>query len=151
MTWLRPNWSCIEGPKDQYRQPVELTSYLTSFVDSMLPCANETTKCIPNVFTRLISLPFSQNITKLLQWTPNELRLLPQVGSQEAICVADSDESGLESVLESLCRSRRCSVNIINTGKLEQTLDSWGCDETSTTRGGDKLDPVSDEAIYQRW
>jgi hypothetical protein len=57
------------------------------------------------VVARLISLSFSQNITKLLQRTPNELRLLPQVGSQEAVCVADSDKGGLESVLESLGRS----------------------------------------------
>ena len=133
----------MQVPKDQYRQPVQLTSYLTSLVDCMPSCANETTECIPTAIARLISLSFSQNITKLLKRTPNELRLLPQVGSQEAVCVADGDKSGLESVLKSLGRSRRGSVNIIDTCKLEETLDSWGCDEPGTTRSGDKLDPVS--------
>jgi hypothetical protein len=106
-------------------------------------CANKTTECIPIGIARLISLSFSQNIAKLLQRTPNELRLLPQVGSQEAVCVANSDESGLQGVLESFGRSRRGSVNIINACKLEETFHGWGCDETSTTRSGDKLDPVS--------
>ena len=50
----------------------------------------------------LVSLTSPQNITELLQRTPDELGLLPQVGGQVAVCVADSDEGGLEGVLEGL-------------------------------------------------
>jgi len=109
----------------------------------MPSCANKLIECIPTLIARLISLSFSQNITKLLQRTSNELRLLPQIGSQEAVGVADGDESGLESVFESFGRSRRGSINIINTCKLEEALDSWGCDEAGTARGWNKLYPVS--------
>jgi hypothetical protein len=72
----------------------------------------------------LVSLTSSKNITELLQRTPDELGLLPQVGSQVTVCVSNSDECGLKGVLEGLGGTGRGCVNVINTGKLKKTLDS---------------------------
>ena len=47
-----------------------------------------------SVFCGLVSLSFPQNITILLQRTPDEFRLLPQVGRQETVRVADSNKCG---------------------------------------------------------
>jgi hypothetical protein len=88
---------------------------------------------------RLISLSLSENITELLQWRSDELGLLPKIWGQVTVSVADSDESGLESVLKGLGGTGGGSVDIINTSKLEKTLDSWGSDETSTAWSWDKL------------
>lgn len=71
----------------------------------------------------LVSLASSENITKLLQRTPDKLGLLPQVGGQVTVCVADSDEGGLEGVLKGLGGTGRGCVDVIDTGKLEKTLD----------------------------
>ena len=90
--------------------------------------------------SRLISLSFSQNITVLLQGTSDELVLLPQVGCQEAVCVADSNECGLECVLQGLCATSRCSVGILDTCQLQQSLDSGRRDETSSSRCWDEPD-----------
>lgn len=49
---------------------------------------------------RLVSLPFPEHIPKLLQRAPIELRFLPQIGRQEAVCVSNSDEGGFEGVFE---------------------------------------------------
>lgn len=87
---------------------------------------------------RLVSLAFSQHITVLLQGASDELVLLPQVGGQEAIRVADSNECSLQSVLERLCASRRGSVCILDTGKLQQSLDGGRGDKASTARSGDQ-------------
>lgn len=88
----------------------------------------------------LVALAFTQDITELLQWAADELSLLPQVGGKETVCVADSKESGLESVLEGLGRTGGGCVGILDTSKLEETLDSRGGNETGTTGSGDKLD-----------
>ena len=71
----------------------------------------------------LVSLTSSKNITELLQRTPDEFGLLPQVGSQITVCVANSDEGSLEGVLEGLRGAGRGCVDVIDTGKLEKTLD----------------------------
>ncbi len=87
-------------------------------------CANKTT--FTQVRSRshhLVSLTSSKDITELLQRTPDELGLLPQVGGQVTVCVADSDEGGFEGVLEGLGRAGRGCVDVIDTGKLEKTLD----------------------------
>jgi hypothetical protein len=88
---------------------------------------------------RLVSLASAQNITEFLQRTSDKLRLLPQVGSQVSVCVSDSNEGSLQSVLESLGRTGRGCVDIVDTSKLEKTLDGRGCDETGTTGSWDKL------------
>lgn len=87
----------------------------------------------------LVFLASTENITKLLQRTSDKLGLLPQVGGQVSVCVTDSDEGGLEGVLEGLGGAGRGGVNVVDTGKLEKTLDSGGGNETGTTGSGDKL------------
>jgi hypothetical protein len=87
----------------------------------------------------LISLASAQNITELLQRTSDKLRLLPQIGSQVSVCVSDSNEGSLQGVLECLGRTGGGCVDIVDTSKLEKTLDGRGCDESSTTGSWDKL------------
>ena len=91
---------------------------------------------------RLVSLARSEDITKLIQWTSDELRLLPQVGSKVSVCVADSDEGSLEGILKGLGGSGGGSVNIVDTSELEKTLDSGRGDETGTARSWDKLEQI---------
>ena len=87
----------------------------------------------------LVTLSSTESIRELLQRTSDKFRLLPQVGCQVSICVADSDEGSLQCVLESLGRTGGGSVDIVDTSKLEETLDGGGSDETSTTWSRDKL------------
>lgn len=81
----------------------------------------------------------AQNITELLQRAPDELGLLPQVGGEEAVGVDDGKEGSLEGVLEGLGGTGGRGVGVLDTGKLEETLDSGGGNETGTTGSGDKL------------
>lgn len=46
----------------------------------------------------LVFLALPQSICVFLEGTADELRLLPQVGGQEAVAVGDGGESGLEGV-----------------------------------------------------
>jgi len=87
----------------------------------------------------LVSLARSENITKLLQRTSDELGLLPQVRCEVSICVSDGDEGGLEGVLKGLGGTGGGSVDIVNTSELEKTLDGRGGNETSTARSWNKL------------
>jgi hypothetical protein len=87
----------------------------------------------------LVTLSSPKSIRKLLQGTSDELGLLPQVGSQVSVCVTDSDESGLQGVLESFGGTGGGGVDVVDTGELEETLDGGGGDESSTTGSGDKL------------
>jgi hypothetical protein len=50
----------------------------------------------------LVSLAFPQGVGELLQGASDQLRLLPQVGSQEAVGVGNGGEGSLEGVLEGL-------------------------------------------------
>lgn len=93
-----------------------------------------------STFPHLVLLAGSENVTKLLQRTANELRLLPQVGCEVSVCVSNSNKGGLESVLKGLGRSGGGSVDVVNTSELEKTLDSGGGDETGTTGSWDKLE-----------
>lgn len=81
----------------------------------------------------------AQNITELLQRAADELSLLPEVGCEETVGVADGNEGGLESVLEGLGGTGRGGVCVLNTGELEETLNSRRGNETGTTGGGNKL------------
>lgn len=92
----------------------------------------------------LVALSLAEDITVLLEWAADELGLLPQVGSEESVGVRDGHEGSLEGVLKSLGGTGRGSVDVVNTGELEQTLDSWRCDQASTTRSGDELQDVSE-------
>jgi hypothetical protein len=53
----------------------------------------------------LVLLAFSQSVRVLLQWTSDQLGLLPQVGGQEAVGIRYSNEGGLKGVLEGLGRA----------------------------------------------
>ena len=74
----------------------------------------------------LVLLALAQDITELLQRAADELSLLPQVGGKETVGVADSEESGLEGVLEGLGGTGGGGVGVLDTSKLEETLDSGG-------------------------
>lgn len=89
--------------------------------------------------TLLITLSLAEDITKLFQRVADELSILPEVGCEETVAVADGDEGGLEGVLKGLGGSGRGGVSIVDTGKLEETLDGGGGNETSTAGSGDKL------------
>jgi hypothetical protein len=87
----------------------------------------------------LVTLTSPESIRELLQRTSDKLGLLPQVGCQVSVCVSDSNEGGLEGVLQGLGRTGGRSVNVIDTSKLEKTLDGRGGDKTGTTGSRDEL------------
>jgi hypothetical protein len=87
----------------------------------------------------LVALALAEDIAKLLQRAADELGLLPQVGGKETVGVADGKESGLEGVLEGLGGAGGGGVGVLDTSKLEQTLDGGGGNEAGTTGGGDEL------------
>lgn len=93
--------------------------------------------------TALVLPWLAQNIAELVQRAPGELVLGPQVGGQEAIGVADSHEGGLEGVLEGFGRAGGLRVRVLNTGKLEETLDGGRGNEASATGGRNKLHCIS--------
>lgn len=78
-------------------------------------------------------------VAELLQWVDWKLGLLPEVRCEEGVGVSDGGEGGLEGVLEGLGGTGGGGVDILDTSELEETLDSWGGDETSTTWGWDEL------------
>ena len=87
----------------------------------------------------LVTLSSPESIRKLLQRTSDKFSLLPQVGGQVSVCVADGDEGGLQGVLERFGRTGGGSVDIIDASELEKTLDGGGGDETGTTGSWNKL------------
>jgi len=52
---------------------------------------------------------------------------------------AHCDESCFQEIAHGSSGTLRLSINILNTGELEETLDSGRCDETGTTGSRDKL------------
>jgi hypothetical protein len=60
----------------------------------------------------LVPLALAQNVAKLLQRASNELGVLPQVGCEEAVCVCDCLECGLERVLKGLGGARGSGVGV---------------------------------------
>jgi len=81
-----------------------------------------------------------QNVGILLHRTPLERRLPPEIGRQEAVSVGHCGEGGLERVLEGLGRAGRRRVGVLDSGELEQTLDSRRGDEAGAARGWNKSD-----------
>ncbi|KAI6764817.1 hypothetical protein HG531_012704 [Fusarium graminearum] len=76
-----------------------------------------------------ISLALAQSIGELVQGTSDELGLLPEVGGEETVGVGDGNESSLEGVLEGLGGTGRGCVGVLDTGELEESLDSGGGNE----------------------
>lgn len=91
------------------------------------------------VSSLLVSLALPQGIRKLVQGTPDQLGLLPEVGGQETVSVGDSHEGSLEGVLEGLGGTGGRGVGVLDTSELEESLDGGGGNEASTARSGDKL------------
>lgn len=83
---------------------------------------------------------FTQRVSVLLQGTPDELRLLPEVGSEEGVGVGHGSEGGLEGVLEGLGGAGGRGVGVLDTSELEEALDGGRGNETSTTGRGDELE-----------
>ena len=91
----------------------------------------------------LVTLALAKHIAVLLERAAGELGLVPQAGSEEAVGVGDSDEGGLEGVLEGLGRTGRRGVNVFDTAELQQTLDGGRGDQAGTTGSRDELCVVS--------
>lgn len=91
----------------------------------------------------LVTLALTKHITVLLERATDELGLLPQVGSEERVSTSNRSEGSLKRILERLGRSGRCCVDVIDTGKLKQTLDGWRGDEAGTTWSWDELGRIS--------
>lgn len=87
----------------------------------------------------LVALAVAENVRVLLEGAALQLGVVPQVGGEEAVGAGDGDEGGLEGVLEGLGRTGRGTVGVIDTGKLQQTLDGGRGDDTGTTGGRDQL------------
>lgn len=86
-----------------------------------------------------VPLSFPQHIAEFFQRAPVEFRFLPQVRCQEPVRVAHGYERSLECVLEGLCGAGGGSVDVLDAGELEETLDGRGSDEAGTTRCRDEL------------
>lgn len=97
----------------------------------------------------LVTLALTKDIRVLLQWRANQAGLLPQVWCQEAVGIGDGNVGGFESVLKCLCASGRGCVDVLDTGKLQQTLDSWRGDQSSTTWSRDEL--LRSVNAYEAW
>lgn len=110
---------------------------------------------LPPFQPRLVGVPLAvpEGVGELLQRAPDELRLLPQIRRQEAVCVGNGGEGGLEGVLEGLGRTGRGCVGVLNTGELEKTLDGGRGDKGGTTGCGDKLKGKGNQrlALWHAW
>lgn len=88
---------------------------------------------------RLVALALAEDIGVLVERRADELGLLPEVGGEETVGVGDGNEGGLEGVLEGLGGTGRGRVGVLDTSKLQQTLDGGGSNETGTAGSGNKL------------
>lgn len=57
---------------------------------------------VTSVVSRLIPFTLPEHVAILLQRTPVQLHLRPQIRGEEAVAVTDGDEGGLEGVFERL-------------------------------------------------
>lgn len=89
---------------------------------------------------RLVALALAEDIGVLVERRADELGLLPEVGGEETVGVGDGNEGGLEGVLEGLGGTGRGGVGVLDTSKLQQTLDGGGSNETGTAGSGNKLE-----------
>lgn len=85
-------------------------------------------------------LALTESVSELLKRRALELLVGPEIWGEVTVGVANSDEGGLEGVLKGLGGTGGGGVDILNTSKLEETLDGWGGDETSTAWSWDKSD-----------
>jgi hypothetical protein len=92
------------------------------------------------VARRLVALALAEDIGVLVERRADELGLLPEVGGEETVGVGDGNEGGLEGVLEGLGGTGRGRVGVLDTSKLQQTLDGGGSNETGTAGSGNKSD-----------
>lgn len=92
----------------------------------------------------------TQDVSKLLQRAPGELVLLPEVGGEEAVGVNDGLEGSLKGVFEGLGRTGRLGVGILDTSKLEQTLNGGRGNKAGTTGSRDKLFKLDYCSHFQR-
>ena len=90
----------------------------------------------------LVSLAVPKSVGVLVQGTPDELGLLPQVGGEESVGVGDGHKGSLEGVLEGLGGTSGRGVGVLDTGELQESLDGGGGDEASTAGSGDELEAV---------
>lgn len=88
----------------------------------------------------LVLLALTEDVAELLERAARERANLPQVGCKETVCVGDGDEGGLQCVLEGLGGTSGCSVGILDTSQLQETLDSGRGNEAGTTGSGNETD-----------
>ena len=78
----------------------------------------KTVKASPLLCRNLVSLSLAENISELIQRRSDERSLLPQIRGQVTVGVANSDEGGLEGVLEGLGGASGGGVDVLNTSQL---------------------------------
>lgn len=90
----------------------------------------------------LVALAVTENVRVLLKRRAGELGLLPEVRREETVGVGDGNKGSLEGILERLGRSRRGSVDVVNTCQLQETLHGWRGDKAGTTWSRNELTKI---------
>jgi len=67
----------------------------------------------------------------------SKVGLLPQVGCQKSVSLAQSSECGLDEVSKGLGGSLRRGKDVLNTGELQNLLGGSSSDDTSSLGSGD--------------
>lgn len=70
----------------------------------------------------------------------NGISLGPEIGSKEAVCLAERVERRHDEVTASAGLSTSAGVDVLNTGELEHLLGDGGRNESSTTGSGNHAD-----------
>lgn len=76
----------------------------------------------------------------LSKWRLEVFGLAPEIWGQVLVCLGKGLVDGLDEVLSSSGMSGGVGVAIIDTSELEELLGDGGSDNTSSTRGWNKLD-----------
>ena len=94
---------------------------------------------LPLISERLVVL--GQEVCVLLVGRLHEHSLLPQVGGEEGVGLADGSVGGLGKVAEGAGGATGRGVAILDTSHLQQLLGDGGRDDAGTTGGGDQTHP----------
>ena len=79
-----------------------------------------------------------QVVAVFLKGANGEGRSLPHVGCHVGMGVADGIEGGFDKVAQGAGATAGLCVAVLDAGKFEQLLDSWGTDQAGAARGRDK-------------
>lgn len=79
-----------------------------------------------------------EEVGELLVWNWEEAGFLPEVWGKESVGVVEGVEGSLDEVSEGLGGTTSLSVDVLNTGELEDLLWNTSSDDSSTSWGWDK-------------